>query len=549
MPDIQTPEQVVAAIGELSGQMTDVQAQLRGVLAQGGGTMAAPMSGGSAAFTAKDGSIQLCRAEVRTAIEHEGETYIIEGQRPGLLDAESAGMLSADEAAAAKRYRLALEAVNACATVGLRRLPADQIAQLIQAGDSAPPSIRTGLAAHARHVAGEYSAMAARGVWMLSPSRPRAKRRDGALATSTAGGSGVAGQGWIADEYLPDAVDSTSRAYGLSDLLLSQMGGPGLHDTAAVKIRVLKRGGGMAILGRQTSNTLSGYPKTNLATETLSLTSARAVHASAIDGADLRDPRAVIDFLAMHRAAGMTARRATSDGILLHGSKSAGAASHLYGSAGLAKIVSDYRSVVADDGFAGTDLDPMLLADGMIAMATDASATVDLATTLGVSASAVLGTQANFLAAHTAMMRQISEQYRPGVAVVTSWSAAMKILLLGVGVNGEPAVRPATDAQKAANPWLMGTIVGGVPLMWHPDVTDYWTTGSAIVTSSGTGSALYYVAASTILDIRGADDERVTVTQAVDGDYTLVATMHQRAPFLAVDSGRKSVAVGYNLSV
>ncbi|NBV62508.1 MAG: hypothetical protein EBR73_15865 [Rhodobacteraceae bacterium] len=345
----------------------------------------------------------------------------------------------------------------------------------------------------------------------------------------------------MADDYMPDAVDVTDGAVGLYDAILATAGGPGLHQTAKLKLRVLTGTGGMNIFGRQTTNTVGAYPKTDVATDVLELTGKRAVHASIIDGASLRDPREAVDWLALHRRAGALSLAATADYILLHGDEQTAPASHAYGSAGLAALVLDHRDAVS----AGSATDPLLLADGVRTMAVDRSTTVDLATSLSVTAANVFASQTNALAAIKAVRALVGAQYKRGVAIVVTQEVADQFARISVGVLGLPFFSPASSP---ANPWLVGTLFDGTPVLSHFGGSSLFNS-SGVVASGGTLSALWMVNPGAIMDVQGPDHGRFVTSDVVDGDARLVVTYFQRKPWMALPTAKKPVAFGYNFSV
>lgn len=524
--DIESTEGLQRTLEGMLQAQSDTQAALAKLAGPGLVAEAALEGSGVAAFRAKDGGLRLTDSLRREKVEHGGETYVVEATVPGLFSSGAEAHLSAGEAATVRAYKSALGELNACKALGVRALPSQMLGRLLHAAEAAPASMRQELTAHARGIAGAMSAQ---------------MQRHGTLASSSAGGASVPGYQWVADDYLPDAVDVTDQGVGLYDLILAPMGGPGLHETAKVKLRVLTSTGGMNIFGRQTTNTIGAYPKTDVATSVLELTGKRAVHASIIDGAMLRDPREAVDWLALHRQAGALSLAATADYLLLHGEEETAPASHDYGSAGLAALVLDHRDAVS----AGSATDPLLLADGLRTMAVDRSTTVDLATTLSVSASAVFSTQANALLAIRAVRNAVGSQYKRGVAIVVTQEVADQFARLSVGVQGLPFFTPATSP---ANPFLVGTLFDGTPVLTHFGGTALFNS-SGVVASGGSLSALWMVNPTAIMDVRGPDHGRFTAVDVVDGDARLVVTTFQRKPWLALPTAKKPVSFGYNFSV
>lgn len=524
--DTSSPEGLHATLEGLLTAQSDTQVALAKLAGPGLTTEAALEGSGVAAFRARSGGLRLAASAARQTVEHDGETYVVESVMPGLLDQGAEAHLSAGEAATVASYRLILGELNACKALGVRALPAQMLGRLMHLAHGAPASLRAELTVHARSVAGAMSAQ---------------MQRHGTLASSSAGGASVPGYQWVADDYLPDAVDVTDQGVGLYDLILAGMGGPGLHETAKVKLRVLTGSGGMNIFGRQTSNTIGAYPKTDVTTQVLELTGKRAVHASIIDGAMLRDPREAVDWLALHRQAGALGLAATADYMLLHGDEQTTAAAHAYGSAGLAALVLDHRDAVS----AGSATDPLLLADGLRTMAVDRSTTVDLATVLSVAASAVFATQANALAALKSLRNLIGSQYKRGCAIVITQEVADQFARLSVGVDGLPFFTPST---AGGNPFLAGTLFDGTPVLTHFGGSSLFNS-SGVVAAGGSLSAMWMLNPTAIMDVRGPDHGRVTATDVVDGDARLVVTTFQRRPWLALPTGKKPVAFAFNFSV
>jgi len=523
--DLTSPEGLRTTLEGILARQDDTQAAVARLSGPGLTAEAALDGSGVAAFRSA-GGLRLAAATRRETVQHDGETYVIEATVPGLLDRGAEAHLSAGEAATVAAYRQTLGELNACKALGVRALPSDMLGQLIHVAEGAPVTMRAELTAHARSVAGAMSAN---------------MRRHGTLASSSAGGASVPGYTWVADEYMPDALDVTDGAVGLYDTILTTAAGPGLHQTAKIKLRVLTGTGGMNIFGRQTTNTVGAFPKTDVATDVLELTGKRAVHASIIDGASLRDPREAVDWLALHRRAGALSLAATADYILLHGDEQTSPASHAYGTAGLAALVLDHRDAVS----AGSATDPLLLADGIRTMSVDRSATVDLAASLSVSASNVFASQANALAAIKSVRGLVGSQYKRGVAIVVTQEVADQFARLSVGVLGLPFFSPAT---AAANPFLVGTLFDGTPVLSHFGGSSLFNS-SGVVASGGNLSALWMVNPGSIMDVQGPDHGRFVTSDVVDGDARLVVTYFQRKPFLALPTGKKPVAFGFNFSV
>ena len=524
--DLSSPEGLKKTLEGVLARQDDTQAALAKLSGPGIVAEAALEGSGVAAFKTREGRLRLASAMRRDTVEHDGETYVVESTVPGLLDQGATAHLSDGEASTVSAYRETLGEVNACKALGVRTLPSEMLGRLMHIADGAPATLRSELAAHARTVAAASAA---------------AIRRHGSLASSSAAGSGSPGYSWVADDYMPDAVDVTDQAVGLYDLLLRSMGGPGLHQTAKLSVRVLTGTGGMNIMGRQTTNTVGAFPKTDVDTDVLELTGKRAVHASLIDGASLRDPREAVDWLALHRRAGALSLAATADYLLLHGDEQTSAASHAYASAGLAALVLDHRDAVS----AGSNTDPLLLADGLRTMAVDRSSTVDLATGLTVAADAVFSSQANGLAAMKLLRNELGSQYKRGSALIVTQEVADQFARLSVGVQGLPFFTPST---AAGNPFLVGTLFDGTPVLTHFGVSNLFNS-SGVVASAAALCGAFLVNPTAVMDVQGPDHGRFVATDVVDGDARLVVTYFQRKPWMPLPTAKVPVAFGYNFSV
>jgi hypothetical protein len=178
-------------------------------------------------------------------------------------------------------------------------------------------------------------------------------------------------------------------------------------------------------------------------------------------------------------------------------------------------------------------------------MAVDRSTTVDLASSLSVSASAVFSTQANAVNAIKYARDLVGSQYKRGVAIVVTQEVADQFARLSVGVQGLPFFTPAT---AAGNPFLAGTLFDGTPVLTHFGGSALFNS-SGVVASGGSLSALWMVNPTAVMDVRGPDHGRFTATDVVDGDARLVVTTFQRKPWLALPTAKKPVAFAYNFSV
>jgi hypothetical protein len=521
--DLSSPEGLRSTIEGVLARQDDTQAALARLSGPGITTEAALEGSGVAAFRTKAGGLRLAASLRRDQVEHEGESYIVESTVPGLFSEGATAHLSQHEAAAVSSYRKALGELNACKALGVRVLPSDMIGHLMHVAEGAPATLRAELTAHSRTVAGALSAQ---------------MRRHATLASSSANGSGSPGYSWVADDYMPDAFDVTDGSVGLYDLLIPGAGGPGLHQTAKLKLRILTATGGMRIMGRQTSDSIGAYPKTNLTTDLAELVGKRAVHSTIIDGASLRDPREALDWLALHRASGRLALTATADYALFHGDEQTSPASHAYAVAGLQALSLDHRDMVN----AGDATDPMLLADGLRTMSVDRSTTVDLATYTGAAANAVYSTQANALKAHKGLREKLGSQYKRGSVVIVTQETADQWAAVSVGVQGRPFFTPVTSP---TNPWLVGQLFDNTLVMTHFGVTNLFNT-SGVVASGGDYGAVLALNPNALMDVQGPDHGRFTAADVVDGDARLVTTMYQRKVWCALPTAKKPFSFGFN---
>jgi len=522
--NLDSPEGLRSTLEGVLARMDDTQTAIAKLSGPGVVTEAALEGSGVGAFRAKDGGLRLVDSMRRDKVEHEGETYIVESTAPGLFSKGAGELLGADEAATVRRYLGTLSEVNACKKLGVTVLPSQQIGRLLTLAEAAPPSLRGELSTHACGVAAACE---------------RSIRQHGRLASSSAAGSGSPGYQWIADDYLPEVLDVTDQSVGLYDLMVARTS-PGLHQTAKIKVRVMTSTGGMRSMGRQLTNTVGAFPKTDVATSTQELTGGRAVHASIIDGLSLRDPREAIDWLAQHQRAGRLGRLAMADYILFHGDEQTSPASHAYAAAGLAALVLDHR----DATNAGDATDPLLLADGLRTMSVDRSTTLDLGTLLSGAAN-VFSTQANALTSYKALRAKLGDQYKRGSSLFVTQTVADALLALGVGVQGTPFMVPMTEA---GNPWRVGTLYDGTPVYAHFGISALWNS-SGIVASGSSLQAIFLGNLSTIEDITGPDDGRVEVKEVADGDARLVVTYAHRRPWGPLPASKDNVAFGFNLSV
>jgi len=504
---LQRQDDAAVALAKLSGPGLTAEAALEG--------------SGVAAFRTKAGALRLVDAVRRDKVAHEGEEYIVESTVPGLFSAGSTSLLSEQERAVVDAYKGTLAEVNGCKLLGLHRAPTAQIGRLLTLAAGAPLSLRAELTAHAQTVAGAAAA---------------SMQHKGRFASSSANTSGQPGYQWVADSILPDVLDVTDQSVGLYDIAIRR-GATGLHQTAKLKVRVLTSTGGMRMMGRQVTDTIGAFPKTNVGTTLAELTGGRAVHSSVIDGLSTRDPREGLDWLALHRQAGALGARAFRDYVLLHGDEQTAPASHAYAVAGLSALVLDHR----DAASAGDATDPLISADGLRTFAADRSCTVDLGTLIG-SAASVWSTQANALTSYSAMRTLIGDQYKRGSVMIITQTVADLMLKLGVGVLGTPFMRPLS---VPGNPFVVGELYDGTIVLSHFGVSKLWN-ASGVVAAASSLNAAFLANPAVIEDVAGPDDGRVTVVPQGDGDAVIVTTFAQSRPWCPLTTAKKFAAFGYN---
>ena len=519
--DLTSPEGLKNTIEGILARQDDAETAVARLAGPGITTEAALEGSGVAAFRAKSGGLRLVDSVRRDKVEHKGEEYIVETTAPGLFSAGAASLLSEQERAVVDGYKAALGEVNACKMLGLHKAPTEQIGRLLTLAAGAPLSLRAELTQHAHSIAGVAAASV---------------QRDGRFASSSANTSGQPGYQWIADSILPDVLDVTNQEVGLYDLAIRR-GAQGLHQTAKMKVRILTSTGGMRMMGRQVTNTIGVFPKTDVGTTLAEITGGRAVHSSIIDGLSTRDPREAVDWLALHRQAGALGARAFRDFVLLHGDEQTAPASHPYAVAGLAALVLDHR----DAPSAGDATDPLISADGLRTFAVDRSTTVDLGTLLSGAAN-VWSTQANALTSYSAMRALLGDQYKRGSVLIVTQTVADLMLKLAVGVLGTPFCRPMS---VPGNPFVVGELYDGTLVVTHYGVSKLWNS-SGVVASGGSLNAAFLANLSTVEDIAGPDDGRVTVVPQGDGDAVIVTTFAQSRPWCPLTTAKKAFAFGYN---
>jgi hypothetical protein len=543
-----SPQEVVAMIAELrasnttlSARLDETQAALARSVGAGAGGAGVAAQTGIAAFRADSGGTLMHRSRAEAQVEIEGSTHTIEAVRPGLLDADARGLLSAEQAEARDRYVRPLAQLGALELGGYKgpaQLAWSLMVDLKRAAAAAPAEMREALAAHANATCGR----------LLQRSK-----RDGTFATSTGGGSGVAGKDWVPPEYLTEVLDVTSAngLAGFFDAAVPVLGGASLHSTEAITLRVLTGLGGYAQFGRQTTNTVAQFPLTDLTTTTADATGPRAVHSSLIDGKDLRDPRVLIDLVATHLRAGRLAGLVTSDLLGLHGSAQTVASSHPYAAAGLAAIAWDGRST----SFAGTNDDALLMADGLTAMARAQSTFKNGVSDAGLGAATDwLGSVANFLKAHIYSVSLLADQFQntDGVALVLDKGALRKLQTLQSGVSSSEFVlfRPATREERARNPWYAGELYDGTMVFQHAYVGNgaYNTSGAIAASSIGLNSCFYaYLPALQM--VRGPDHGRVQAEDVGRGDARSITTFYEQRLWNPTPVGTKTVVQLFNIDL
>ena len=544
----QSPAEVVAELAALREQsstlaarLDETQAALTRAVGAGAGGAGVAAQTGIAAFRADNGGTLMHRSRAEAQVDIEGSVHTIEAVRPGLLDADARGLLSAEQAEARDRYVRPLAQLGALEMGGYRgpaQLAWSLMVDLKRAAAAAPAEMREALAAHADATCGR----------LLQRSK-----RTGTFATSTGGGSGVAGKDWVPPEYITEVLDVTSASglAGFFDSAVQVLGGASLHSTEALTIRVLTGLGGYAQFGRQTTNTVAQFPLTDLTTSTADATGPRAVHSSLIDGKDLRDPRVLIDLVATHIRAGRLAGAVTSDLIGLHGSAQTLASSHPYAAAGLAAIAWDGRSST----YAGTNDDVLLMYNGLTAMAREQSTFKNGVSDAGLGAATDwLGSVANFIKAHVYSIGLFADQYQntDGLVLVLDKAAVRKLQTLQstVSAGGFVLFRPATREERAANPWFAGELYDGTMVFQHAYVGNgaYNTSGAIAATSIGLNSCFYaYLPALQM--VRGPDHGRVQAEDVSRGDARSITTFYEQRLWNPTPTSRPTVAQLFNLDL
>lgn len=543
-----SPQEVVAMIAELRAsnatlatRLDETQAALSRAVGAGTGGAGVAAQTGIAAFRADNGGTLMHRSRAEAQVDIEGSVHTIEAVRPGLLDADARGLLSAEQAEARDRYVRPLAQLGALEMGGYRgpaQLAWSLMVDLKRAAAAAPAEMREALAAHADATCGR----------LLQRSK-----RTGTFATSTGGGSGVAGKDWVPPEYITEVLDVTSASglAGFFDSAVQVLGGASLHSTEALTIRVLTGLGGYAQFGRQTTNTVAQFPLTDLTTSTADATGPRAVHSSLIDGKDLRDPRVLIDLVATHIRAGRLAGAVTSDLIGLHGSAQTLASSHPYAAAGLAAIAWDGRSST----YAGTNDDALLMYNGLTAMAREQSTFKNGVSDAGLGAATDwLGSVANFIKAHVYSISLFADQYQntDGLVLVLDKAAVRKLQTLQstVSAGGFVLFRPATREERAANPWYAGELYDGTMVFQHAYVGNgaYNTSGAIAASSIGLNSCFYaYLPALQM--VRGPDHGRVQAEDVSRGDARSITTFYEQRLWNPTPTSRPTVAQLFNVDL
>jgi len=545
---ISTPEELVQRVTALSAdldlvhnQLGETQSKLARVLDTGAGGVGVPVETRLAAFAVAGGGTLMHRATASESVEIDGVTHTIEAIRPGLLDAEAAGLLSAEQRGARDRYLQPLGKLGALELGGYRgpaQLAWGLMVDLKRAAKAAPAEMRDALLAHAESQCARVL---------------RRSKTAGTFATSTGGGSGVPGKDFVPPEYVAEVLDVTSgnALAGFFDAALAVLGGASLHSTEPITYRVLTGLGGFAQFGRQTTNTVAQFPLTDIATETADATGPRAVHSTLIDGKDLRDPRVTIDMVALHIRAGRIASAVTSDLIGLHGSAQTVASSHPYAAAGLAAIAWDGRATA----YAGTNDDALLMYNGLTAMARAQSTFKNGVSDAGLGAAADwMGSVANFIKAHNYAVSLFADQYQgaAGTVLVLDKAAARKLATLQSGVSngGFLLFRPATTQERAANPWYVGELYDGTMVFAHSYVGNgAYTTGGAIAASSVGFNACFYAHLPSLQMVRGPDHGRVQAEDVSRGDARSITTYYEQRVWNAVPVARPTVVQLFNLDL
>lgn len=544
-PESGAPE-VVAAINDIQSQIgtlatkaevAEVGAAVRDGLDAGPGFHATDVAG-IGRFQNADGGVRLADALASHTVEINGESKTVSVRAPGLLTAghcEDSG-LDAGSRQVVTTYRAKLAEVNALRMGQFAGVPFQHLADLSNIAKGAPGPLRAALSEHAASVQKGFARFA----------EVRMRGQFSATPLSTAATSGNPGYQWVADTILPDVLDTTYTPAGLTGLLERIGGGDaGLHATAATKVRILTGLGGFAKAGRYNAAGSPAFTESSVATDVLSITGDRGVWAVPFDDQDLNDPRVVINNVAIMQEASRKAGLVLDDMAFLHGEKESAAADHVYGAAGLALITADGR--FAD--FAGQDYDPLLIEDGLIAAANDASATLNGVSGTSLSAAAdAFSSTANFLVLHKAAMGTLDDefQYELGTAIVASKRVVAAIGALRFD-DGTPVLMRATAAERIANPWLIGMLYDGTPVYQHTYMTSLWTSAGVIGTG-GSLDAMFYAHVPSYVMVTGGGDDRFYTEHIPGTDKVLAIRKRNRALWRVRPAADKSVALIFNIS-
>lgn len=530
-----SPEQVIADITGLKSQLGELSSLVRESLVTGQPAEASAPQTGLKAFSNDDGSLRLLTIESPQQFNVGGTKVDTLVTRPGLFDAAKAedSGLSGEERAATKRFGRALSVVNVLRASGCKVMPRQQLADLQHAAKTAPPSLRRQFGAiYEQAETGFGNLVSRQGQFSDQP-------------VSSAQSSGNPAYQWVADTYIEGVLDATDQDAGLVEMLLAGIGGDaGLHPTAATKVRVMTGAGGMRKLGRKLSSDSSTYPATTFDTDTKSTTGEQQVASFRVDEVDRSDPRALFDAVQQVLRAGRYAVLASEDAGFIHGEEESTVAAHIYGATGLQALAWDGR----DANAAGQLDDPLLLEDGLVALATDRSNNKDVVAGTSLSAAAdAFSSVANFVIAHRYGRSLLDAKYKKRSVVLTSQLVVDAIFALSVQNQGQqPLFIMATEAQMAANPWLAGFLYDGTPVMVHEYVTSKWNS-SGVIASAGTLDAMLYVNPAPLVRLVGARHGAQKIETIPASDETRVSTFRNSRLWLPRGTDDKPVAQLFNL--
>jgi hypothetical protein len=545
----QNPAEVVAELAALRTQTDTLTLRLdetqANIAKAGGAASAADLShvpGTLSAWTAQGGGFAFDDCSRQVEVEVEGVKQAGLAIRPGYLSAAADSHVPADHREPRAEWRRTLGALAALDLVGWRgQVRSSEYAQILDgalaAAERMPAAVREQSLAYTRAHADRITRQAG----ALS-------RRDGAFIANTSG-TGIPGADFVNPEFIDRNVINVSSVRANVGLAAAIAQITGLHEDEGLKVRVIVSPGGFANFDSPTTDTLGTFPITNVDTTTGSITGGMGVWSHNIADKDLRgDPRLTVDLVAMLLNGAEESDLSADDATLLHGHQVATAAAHQYAAAGLAALAWDGR----DASRSGTNIDPLIRSTGVVREAIARSSTVNGVSGAGLSAATDwLSSQANFVKAHIAAKASMDEQYRgAGLVLVISRKAADKLRFLPVtsAMTGEPLIRIATQAERAANPLYVGTIADGTLVFEHSYMASgLWST-SGLVTGSGSIDAAVYVQLAVFLWVTGPEHGRILREMVPRTMATTITRVRHKVLYCPVPTARKPVSLLFNVS-